>query len=77
MVFNIPCVRLMSDDGYIQLRERSDQSTEFYIVPCKVHDIGAIPWRANCGERIYPREYKDYGGYFYEQAAYFMQQGAD
>lgn len=63
MVFNVPCVRLMPDVGYVQLRE---SATLLVIASCKQHDYYSFPWRANCGDKIYPRKYKDYGGYFYE-----------
>jgi len=66
MVFNIPCVRLMPDVGYIQIFETKDNPKAFYLRPCKENAYQRIPWRANCGNRIYPRKYKDYGGYFYE-----------
>ena len=66
MVFNIPCVRLMPDVGYIQMFEVKDDLTAFYLRPCGENADQRIPWRANCGNKIYPRKYKDYGGYFYE-----------
>ena len=66
MVFNVPCVRLMPDVGYVQLRENTDNPFMFSIRPCAEDADYPMPWRANCGNKIYPRKYKDYGGYFLE-----------
>ena len=66
MVFNKSCVLLMPDVGYVQLRENRNKPTTFFIKSCGEHDSYSMPWRASCGNKIYPRKYKDYGGYFYE-----------
>ena len=61
IVFNIACVNLLPDVPYVCFARNIKDGLLFVTPIADGSDVHSVHWRVNCGKKVYPRKYGNYG----------------